>query len=145
MARMTGPSISRFLSLWWNCSWFMTNVSKSLSCSVAVSQLPKVSRFSHQSPLVSMEICYASDGSCPLPRQEPQWSVRRRWDKQEVTRILRGNGLLTVAKRMGGSGRTIWELGGIVFCLISVRHKVSICMYIRNRVRERQWKCFVPL
>lgn len=145
MARMTGPSISRFLSLWWNCSWFMTNVSKSLSCSVAVSQLPKVSRFSHQSPRVSVEIWYASDGSCPLPRQEPQWSVRRRWDKQEVTRILRGNGLLTVAKRMGGSGRTIWELGGIVFCLISVRHKVSICMYIRNRARERQWKCFVPL
>lgn len=145
MARMTGPSISRFLSLWWNCSWFMTNVSKSLSCSVAVSQLPKVRAFSHQSPSVSVEIRYTSDGSCPLPRQEPQRSVRRCWDKQEVTRILRGNGLLTVAKRMGGSGRTIWELGGIVFCLISVWRKVSICMYIRNRAWERAWKCFVPL
>lgn len=139
MAQMTGPSISRFPSLWWNCSWFMTNVSKSLSCSVDVSQLTKVSRFSHQSPRVSVEIHYASDGSCPLPRQEPQWSVRRCWDKQEVTRILRGKGLLTVAKRMGGSGWTVWELGWIVFCLISVWCKVTVCMYIRNGDRESVW------
>ncbi len=63
-------------------------------------------------------------------------------DKQEVTRILRGNGLLTVAKRMGGSGRTVWELGGIVFCLICVWRKVTACMYIRNGGRESVWSFF---
>lgn len=114
------------------------SVKASLALSLSVSY-PKVSRFSHQSPRVSVEICYASDGSCPLPRQEPEWSVQRCWDKQEVTRILRGNGLLTVAKRMGGSGRTVWELGGIVFCLICVWRKVTACMYIRNGDRESVW------
>lgn len=63
-----------------------------------------------------------------------------------MTRILRGNGLLTVAKRRGGSGRAVWELDEIVFLFDKcVARSDCVCMYIRKIARERESvKVFCP-